>query len=123
MLLTYPKNEHDSIYNLYLRWDDTARMLVKDRSDFDDLNKLLDEFIETLSKAELRFDHSEHIPEERLEWWQDEREEVLDEFEDTLQEKRKELLRDREPSGDLTKVAEEYNETVANLMQAKNDGQ
>jgi len=121
MLLTYPKDEYDYICDLYLRWDDTARMLIEEQSDFDSLNEFLDEFIEALSKTELRFKHSKYIPEERLERWRDERQDALDDFRRTLQEKRKELLRDREPSGELHKVAEEYNETVAGLMQAKND--
>jgi hypothetical protein len=123
MLLTYPKNEYDTIYDLYLRWDDTARLLIKNEPDFDALNEFLDEFIEALSKVELRFEHSEHVPEERMERWREERNNALDDFEATLREMRKELLRDRKPSGELDKVAEDYNETVAGLMQTKNDGE
>lgn len=123
MLLTYPKDEYDTIYDLYLRWDDTARLLIEDEPDFDALNEFLDEFIEALSKVELRFEHSEHVPEERMERWREERDDALDDFEATLRERRKELLRDRDPSGELERVAEEYNETVAGLMQTRNDGE
>jgi len=123
MLLTYPKDEYDSIYHLYLRWDDTARILAEQERDFDALNEFLDEFIEALSKVELRFVHSENVPEERLEGWNVQREETMDEFEQILQDRRSELLSGQEPSGELEKVASEYNEAAANLMQRMNDGE
>jgi len=122
MLLTYPKDEYDSIYNLYLRWDDTARMLVEEEGGFDTLNEFLDEFIEALSKTELRFEHSANVPEQRLERWREQREDTLEEFEETLQKHRRELLAGQEPSGELEKVALEYNEAADSLMQEMNDG-
>lgn len=122
MLLTYPKNEYDTIYDLYLRWDDTARLLVE-ASDFDELNEFLDEFIEALSKAELRFEHCNHIPEDRMDRWREERGDAVNDFDQSLIERRRELLRKRDPSGELDKVAEEYNETVGEMMPARNDGE
>lgn len=123
MLLTYPTEEYDSIYDLYLRWDDTARLLVRGDPDFEALNDFLDEFIETLSKSELRFEHSDNVPEERIERWQEERDDVLDEFEKSLEDRRRTLLEGEETSGELEKVAEEYNEATADLLRKMNDGQ
>lgn len=121
MLLTYPKNEYDAIYDLYLLWDDTARLLVEGNPNFETLNEFLDEFIEALSKVELRFQHSEHVPDERMKRWREGRDEALEGFETTLQDRRKEILTDHESSGELEKVAEEYNDTVARLMQARDN--
>ena len=122
MLLTYPKEEYSSIYDLYLRWDDTARMLVEEEG-FNALNEFLDEFIEALSKTELRFEHSKNVPEERLERWREQRDDTLEAFEQTLHKRRRGLIEGQEPSGELEKVASEYNEAAASLMQRMNDGE
>lgn len=121
MLLTYPKDKYASIYRLYLRWDDTARLIVKQERDFELLNDFLDQFIEALSKVELRFKHSENVPEERLGQWCEQRDEILNGFENTLQDRRRDLLAGQETSGSLEKVASEYNKAAADLIQNVND--
>lgn len=121
MLLTYPKDEYEVMYELYLRWDDTARLILADEQDYDALNRFLDEFIEALSKIELRFHHSVNLPSHRLERWQAERDHVLAEFEETLEKRRADLLSGRESSGELEKVADEYNAAVNGLLQQLNE--
>lgn len=122
MLITFPKREYDLIYPLYLRWDDTARLLVDAPEDYESLNELLDEFIETLSKVELRFAHSENIPEHRVRRWESTRSDVLEEFEDDLQSRRIEILEEQGVSGELEKVAEGYNKAANGLLKQLNDG-
>lgn len=123
MFLTYPKDTYSQLYPHYLRWDDTARVLVEQEHDFDALNEFLDEFIEVLSKVELRFIHSRNIPEERLERWRENQEDTLDGFREVIRERRRNLLAEHQVSGELEKVAAAYNEAATNLIQNMNDAE
>jgi hypothetical protein len=116
MLMTYPKQRYEDMHGTYLRWDDTARLLVEDEPDYDVLKEFLDDFIEALSKVELRFEHASNVPEDRLDRWWGERDDILNDFERELENRRTSLLKDTEPSGELESVAEGYNEAVVNMM-------
>jgi len=121
MLMTYPKQRYEDMYGTYLRWDDTARILIEDDPDFAALKEFLDDFIEILSKAELRFEHASNVPEYRLDRWWSERDDIMNDFERELENRRTKLLKNPEPSGELESVAEEYNETVVNLMHGNDE--
>lgn len=121
MLMTYPTQRYEDMYGIYLRWDDTARILIEDDPDYPGLKEFLDDFIKALSKVELRFEHGSNIPEYRLDRWWNERDDVLNSFEEELENRRIALLKSDEPSGELESVAEEYNEAAMNLMRANDE--
>lgn len=113
MQLTFPEDRFDEMHRLYLRWDDTARLLLDQEDDFSEFNEFLDEFIEALSRVEIQLKYHENIPEPRLQRWFDEREITKETFEDSLSDKRQLLMQEREPSSLLNKVSESFDETVS----------
>jgi hypothetical protein len=66
----------------------------------------------------LQLKYHSHVTEERLAAWEQEAEAAISEFERDLEERRSELLRDREMSGELHSVAETYDETVLSNLDA-----
>lgn len=119
MLLTYPEERYDDMYPLYLQWDDTARMLVEGDPQYNKLANFLDSFIKALSKVHLRFVHGHNIPEDRIQKWERERDDILSKFEEELDDMRTALLEDEEPSGELEKVGKAYNESVVGILNDK----
>lgn len=114
MVITYPDNDDDyaKFHKLFLRWDDTARLILDKRDGFGELEDFLDEFIEALSKGVLKLKYNTHIREDRLAVWEQEAEGEISDFESRLERKRTELLKDREMSGVLDGIGETYDETV-----------
>jgi len=112
MVMTYPEEKFDRMHSLFLRWDDTMRLLLEDEREYDELEGFLDSFIEALSKVELRFYFQKNIPEKRLNAWRDERDDVLEAYREELREVRDGLLLNREASSDFDAIAEPFNETV-----------
>lgn len=111
MVMEYP-DVFDDMYRLYLRWDDTTRLMLKHRSSFSEINAFLDSFIDTLSKAEIRFFTAENISGERFEDWQESAEERKEKFEMELQKKREELLLKEDKFESFESVSEPFEETV-----------
>lgn len=114
LVITYPENDEDfaSFQTLFLRWDDTARLLLERESPYEELDTFLDTFVETLSQAVLQLKYNEHVPDEQLSRWESEADEAVSDFESYLDNYRVELLKDREMSGVLESLAETYDETV-----------
>lgn len=114
LVITYPENDEDfaSFQTLFLRWDDTARLLLERENPYDTLETFLDTFVETLSQAVLQLKYNDHVPDQQLSRWESEADEAVSEFETYLDNYRAELLEDRELSGVLESVAETYDETV-----------
>lgn len=114
MISTYPdEEEYDFVYDLYLRWDDTARLLIEDEPQYEALFEFLDEFIGALSQCVLRFEYKSYIPSTRLDKWANDKESDRKTFETDLEETRSALLSNRETSGVLESVSEAYDQTVA----------
>lgn len=113
LVITYPENDKDfaSFQTLFLRWDDTARLLLKQENPYSRLDAFLDRFVEALSKVVLQSKYNSNIPEQQLKHWQ-ERNDTIPEFEEYLDNYRDELLENRKMSGVLESVAETYDETV-----------
>lgn len=113
MLETFPRRRYGDVLDLYLRWDDTMRLMLEADADFQELHDFLDFFIEKLSEIVLRFEHNTNIPAGRLEEWEeakpDSKEELADEIEDT----RREYLLATEPAGELDAVEDEYDDVVS----------
>lgn len=114
MLSSYPQDEegYDDLYRLYLRWDDTMRMLVEQGRSAHEQKIFLELFVEKLSQIVLRFQHSQSIPEYRIEEWEDERPEQFEELRRGIEEIREACLNDRDSSGELTSISEVYDRIV-----------
>lgn len=114
LVITYPENDEDfaSLQTLFLRWDDTARLLLERESAYEDLDTFLDIFVETLSQAVLQLKYNEHVPDEQLSRWESEADDAISDFETHIDNYRTELLEDREMSGVLESFAETFDETV-----------
>lgn len=114
LVITYPENDEDfaSFQPIFLRWDDTARLLLEREDPYSKLDTFLDEFVETLSKVVLQLKYNTHIPERQLDRWRAEADDAVTAFETYLDNYRGELLEDREMNGVLETVAETYDDTV-----------
>lgn len=114
MLITYPENipVFADFQTIYLRWDDTARLLLNETDAYAEFDDFLDRFIEALSKDVLKLTYHDDIPPERLEQWEAEADEATAEFESYLAARRSSLLETRELSGTLEDVSETFDETV-----------
>ncbi len=105
LLTAYPADKYSNMYDLFLRWEDTVRLLLDDGA-FDAAEELLDDFWETFSKAELRFHHAQNTPKEQERRWLEERDEEISGFDDRLTEVRESALTNREPSDLLSTLAD-----------------
>jgi len=119
MVEAYPDEEYSEMHGLFLRWDDTMRMMLDSSPDYGALEEFLDQFIKTLSKVVLRFEHSSNISEERREEWQSEARAVKADFEKKLRERRRSLIRDRGETDrpHLQSVSESFSQTVREDIQ------
>lgn len=113
MLDTFPRSRYSDVLDLYLRWDDTIRLMIEANADFQDLHDFLDFFIERLSEITLRFEHNSNIPRSRLNTWSDEKPSAEEEMEKRIEEVRQEYLLKTEQSGELERIADEYDELVS----------
>ena len=114
MIESYPREEerYDDVEALYLRWDDTVRLMLDQSLEYSRVAEFLDDFITALSKAVLRFTYNQHISAERLDDWELDAAEEKSAFASRLRETRRELLDDRPRSGELDGVSEAYSQTV-----------
>ena len=93
MVETYPREDYPEAYELFAEWYDTVELLLDaEDPDYEVVAEFLDSFITMLSKVELRFHHRQHIPDERIKVWEDERLDAKETFAEKLSEKRRELL-------------------------------
>lgn len=112
MLVNFPKEEYE-LYEIYLVWDDTMRLLYKQGASPRELHNFFESLIQALSEAILRFKHRSHVPEERLRKWRENREATLDNFRNSVEDKRSAVLtRDRYSGKELEVVADAYNDTI-----------
>lgn len=117
MVVAYPDEDpYETLYDLYLRWDDTARMLLEGEPKYKDLDRFLDAFIEALSRCVLQFEYNSNIPPNRINRWKEQEVAALEDFETLLETTREALLSDREFSGVLEQVAETYDENIVAEM-------
>lgn len=116
MLLSFDEDEFEEIYDLYLDWDDTVRLLNEEGASARELLDFTETFIEAFAKAVLRFKDQSHISDDRLESWVDEKQKVLNDLEKKIQRRRQSALSDRSLSGRLQDVSDSYNETVSDEL-------
>lgn len=113
MLVNFPEDDYEGIYDEYLLWDDTFRLLHEQDASARVLHEFLETFIEQLSKTYLRFEDNSNIPEEEIEKWEEEREEEIEKLEKEIRKRRDAAMEGRVPTNELDSVAEAYNETIA----------
>ena len=95
MVETYPRNDYPEAYELFVEWYETVELLLEaEDPDYAVIEEFLDSFITMLSKVELRFHHRQHISDDRIKVWEDERLDAKQTFAEKLTEKRRELLDD-----------------------------
>jgi hypothetical protein len=114
MLDAYPDEEdrYAEVKRLYLRWDDTVRLMVDQSVEYSRIAEFLDDFIRMLSKTVLRFAYNQNISEERLAEWEEDAADERNAFTTKLKDVRTELLADRSRSTELDRVSEAYSQTV-----------
>lgn len=103
LFIEYPTEQYSEMYSLFLRWEDTTRMLLT-RNRFEDAKELAQNFWETFSKVELRVHHEQHTPRGQKTRWKNHREEAMQTFEDQLNNVRREALSGNPPSDVLETV-------------------
>ncbi len=114
MVEAYPSEEerYDEIEPLYLRWDDTVRLMLDQSKEYSRIAEFLDDFIEVLSKNVLRFNYQHNISDERLSEWEEDAAEARSEFASQIRDDRRELLGDRSRSTELDAVSDSYSDTI-----------
>jgi hypothetical protein len=105
LVASYPEELYSTMYKLFLRWEDTTRLLI-DYEDFDQVESLLKDFWETFSQVELRHHHEQHTPREQKLRWHDDQDELIAGFRAKLSEVREDVLLQRETSGVLDSMTE-----------------
>ncbi|OAQ51245.1 hypothetical protein HTG_18045 [Natrinema mahii] len=114
MVGAYPEDEgrHEEMKALYLRWDDTVRLMLDQSVQYSRIAEFLDDFIFALSRVVLRFDYSQHISDSRLADWEEDAADVKSDFTNNVQETRRELLGNRSRSTELDGVSRAYSRTI-----------
>jgi hypothetical protein len=112
MSTSYPDGRFEEMKPLYLRWDDTVRMILDQGPDYDLIESLLDSFIEALSQSVIQFEFNSNLPEERIERWSEEVDDAVDDFRQDLERERNRVLENRDSSGILNQISEEYDSEV-----------
>lgn len=114
MMAAYPDDEerYEEMKTLYLRWDDTVRLMVDQSVEYSRIAEFLDDFIRALSKVVLRFVYNQNISDERLADWEEDAAEEQAEFTTHLKSVRSELLRGRSRSTELDRVSDAYSQTI-----------
>jgi hypothetical protein len=117
MLASFDEDEFGEIYDLYLDWDDTIRLLNEEGASARELLDFTEMFIEAVAKAVLRFKDRAHISEGRLEKWKKEKEKVLNDLEKKIEQRRESALSGRSLSGELEEISNSYNETISDELE------
>ncbi|WP_311171769.1 hypothetical protein [Halobellus ordinarius] len=117
MLVSFDEREFEEIYDLYLDWDDTVRLLNEEGASARELLDFTETFIEAIAKAVLRFKDRSHISEDRLSKWEEEKEKVLKDLESKIQRRRESALSGRSMSRELRNISDSYNETISDELE------
>lgn len=117
MLETYPTETYADLYDEYLLWDDTMRVLLEEGPDFDQFEELLNRFIRALSIVELRVHHHRNIPNETVESWSEDRYVERQEFREETKQLRERVLEGHQLDEILAEtVADSYNDAVLDMI-------
>jgi hypothetical protein len=114
MVAAYPDGQkrYEDMKTLYLRWDDTVRLMVDQSVEYSRIAEFLDAFIQALSKVVLRFTYNKNISKDRLADWEKDAAEEKTKFTTHLQEIRSETLQNRSRSPELDNISDAYTQTI-----------
>lgn len=112
MLVEFPKEDYEDVYEVYLTWDDTIRILFEKNAPINQIDIFLEKFIETLSETTLRFEDNQNVPEEVLQKWHSEAEGELEELKHDIERQREILLEEEGESEIEDNISESYNESM-----------
>lgn len=113
MLGLYPEDErYENVRDLYLLWDDTVRLVIKQGTSFSTIEVMLDEFVEVLGRTILRLEYNSDVSEDRMSEWDDETRDAVQNYRSNLESRRSELLTEYEDATTLGMVGETFDETV-----------
>lgn len=118
MIETYPTEESgfEEVRPLYLKWDDTVRLMLDQSVEYSKIAEFLDRFIEVLSKSVLRLKYNQSISSKRLERWEEEGEDELVQFRKDIQDERRTLFESRSRGTELDSVSESYSNKIADKI-------
>lgn len=118
MVDTYQSDvqRYDEFETLYLRWDDTVRLMIDQSIEYSRIAEFLDDFIRVLSKAVLRFEYNQHISDERLGEWEEDAAEEKSEFASHMRNIRSKGLHNRSQSTELDRVSAAYSDTISDQI-------
>lgn len=112
MLRDFPEDEYGEVYEEYLLWDDTFRLLYDQGASPRVLKEFLESFIDSLSKICLRFEDNSNIPDEEIESWEEEKTDEISNLKESIKRKRKLVVQERHPTDELETVSAAYNESI-----------
>lgn len=112
MFLTYPEDEYEDLYEYFLTWDDTMRMLIEEDAHPGRQLAFLEFFIEKLSQITLRFKYRHNVLEERLESWRRERPDQIGDLDKRLESVRQGLIDQRPTSEIFYELADSYDQVI-----------
>jgi len=118
MLVSYPEEReyYSDVFGAYLDWDDTFRLMYEEDYPASQLKSFLEFFVEKLSESTLRLVYNHGIPESRLADWEEERDDVIEELENGVEETRAELLDGREVPEVLKTVSDSFSGVIVEEM-------
>lgn len=111
ILITYPEEDYDLMYETFLTWENTTSLLIR-QGEYRTAEKLMDDFYKALSKVEFRIHHNENVPESKLSKWRHSRKRIRNGFERNLFDVREDALREYTDLDELEFIAEPYSEAM-----------
>jgi len=119
MMDAYPDDgeRYGDMKRLYLRWDDTVRLMIDQGVEYSRIAEFLDDFIRVLSKVVLRFEDNQHISEERLIEWKEDAADAKATFASDIRAIRSDGLRDRARSTELDRVSAGYTDSISDQIE------
>ena len=113
MLANFDEEQYSELYDIYLDWDDTMRLLVDIGRSPRELHDFTESFIEGAARIILRFEENSNIDSDTLEEWSEEKEKVHRDLRNRVTQKRKEALSERQSTSTLDSVANSYNTAIS----------
>lgn len=112
MLVSFDEEKYGDVHDLYLKWDDTIRLLNKTGSSPKDLLEFTEMFVEAVAKIVLRLNVNWNIPSEKLEEWREEKGDVVEDLNKRIERERESALSNRTSETSLDDIAEAYNKSI-----------
>lgn len=118
MVETYPTETYTYADKEFRQWESTTRQLTYNGI-FDHVAQFTHDFWKMFSEVELRIRHNENIPKAKVQRWRNRRADIVERFRETLDDKRDVLLKNRESTDELERVADSYSQAVRELFADK----